>query len=54
MNIFENNPAIWIIIIMFIVGCTVIYLGSLSRYRSDKKNKKKEPEKEKVKETKDK
>jgi len=54
MNIFENNPAIWVILIMFAVGCTVIYLGSRIRYRSDKKNKKKEPEKEKAEETKDK
>jgi uncharacterized integral membrane protein len=44
MNIFQDNPAIWVIIIMFIVGCTVIYLGSLSRYRSEKREEKKKRE----------
>jgi hypothetical protein len=43
-NIFKDNPAIYIIIIMFVVGCTVIYLGSLSRYRSDKKKEKEKGE----------
>ena len=36
-NIFKDNPAIWLIIIMFAVGCTVIFLGSLGKNRSDKK-----------------
>jgi hypothetical protein len=40
-NIFKDNPAIWLIIIMFAVGCTVIFLGSLGKYRSDKKDEKK-------------
>ena len=39
-NIFKDNPAIWLIIIMFAVGCTVIFLGSLGKNRSDKKNTK--------------
>ena len=54
MNIFKDNPAIWIIIIMFVVGCTVIYLGSLSRYRLDKKKEKEKGEKKKGEETIDK
>jgi hypothetical protein len=29
MNIFKNNPAIWLIIIMFVVGCGIIFIGSL-------------------------
>ena len=40
MNIFQDNPAIWVIIVMFVVGCAVIYLGSLSRYRSEKREEK--------------
>ena len=36
-NIFKDNPAIWLIIIMFVVGCTVIFLGSLAKDREAKK-----------------
>jgi len=43
-NIFKDNPAIWLIIIMFVVGCTVIFLGSLGKYRSDKKKEKEKDE----------
>ena len=44
-NIFKDNPAIWLIIIMFAVGCTVIFLGSLAK---DREAKKKEKEKDEV------
>ena len=40
-NIFKDNPAIWLIIIMFVVGCTVIFLGSLAKDREAKKREKK-------------
>jgi len=36
-NIFKDNPAIWIIILMFAVGCTIIFLGSIVRDREAKK-----------------
>jgi hypothetical protein len=44
-NIFKDNPAIWLIIIMFAVGCTVIFLGSLAKDRKEKKENKKGEEK---------
>ena len=44
-NIFKDNPAIWIIILMFAVGCTIIFLGSIVR---DREAKKKEKEKDEV------
>jgi hypothetical protein len=28
MNIFKDNPAIWLIIIMFVVGCGIIFLST--------------------------
>jgi len=36
-NIFKDNPAIWIIILMFAVGCTIIFLGSIVKDREAKK-----------------
>ena len=39
-NIFKDNPAIWIIILMFAVGCTVIFLGSIVKDRAAKKKEK--------------
>jgi hypothetical protein len=36
-NIFKDNPAIYIIIIMFVVGCTIIFVGSIIKDREAKK-----------------
>ena len=36
-NMFKDNPAIYVIIIMFVVGCTVIFLGSVFKDRAAKK-----------------
>jgi len=52
-NIFKDNPALWIILIFFLVGATVIYFGSRSRYRSlygNEKEKGKNGQKEEAKE----
>jgi hypothetical protein len=46
MNIFQDNPALWLILIFFLVGCTVIYFGSRFRERSLYGNEKKQCGKE--------
>jgi len=43
-NIFKDNPAIWLIIIMFVVGCTIIFLGSILKDREAKKKQTKKDE----------
>ena len=40
MDILKDNPAIWIIIAMFVVGCLAIFLGSLGKNKNQKKEKK--------------
>jgi len=50
---FHNNPVLWLILIYFLVGVTVIYFGSRLRYRSlygNEKEKGKNGQKEEAKE----